>query len=88
MKSWMCRSPAADEVTQTPGVSACDVTDLSRDVIAGASPLTRDDRRELPGRRKVRITTLDLTIKGYFLRMNVTQKCLLIVWPSLVRRKF
>lgn len=38
-------------------------------------------------RWKLKITTLDLTIKGYFLRMNVTQKCLLIVWPSLVRRK-
>lgn len=48
MKSWMCRSPAADEVTQTPGVSACDVTDLSRDVIAGASPPTRAGRERRP----------------------------------------
>lgn len=35
----------------------------------------------------LKITTLDLTIKGYFLQMNVTQKCLLIVWPSLVPQK-
>lgn len=70
-------------------VCICDVSDLSHDVIPDVSPThgcrKKKEREEIFAHMK--LTMLDLTIKGYFLRMNVTQKCLLIVWPSLVRRK-
>lgn len=64
---------------------ACDVTDLSCDVFPGACCLasgkTPCGPREVP--EESDITTLDLTIKGYFLRVNESQKYLLIVRPSL-----
>lgn len=53
---------------------------FSRDVIPGEDRADRGDR--------MTITAPDFTIKGYFLRIKVTQKCLLIVWSSLVRLKF
>lgn len=60
---------------------ACDVTDLSCDVFPGAC--CRPDAPWNQRSRESDITTLDLTIKGYFLRVNESQKYLLIVRPSL-----
>lgn len=45
--------------------------------------LSLTQRRPQTWRRKI-INILNLTIKGYFLRLNIRQKCPLIVWLSVL----